>query len=187
MIIFFSPSIPSIKLLGFTGIPKFTITKNAGATYALQALAADEGRTILKAVYNGADSRLRGNSEAKFYVTGDLYDNFMETVETVEGAGGIVKTLIDGRPGLSYHNIPIYKELIFDEVIKTYQDDGTVWNLPHRVVLTTPGNIPFGTLSEKDLKTLRSFYVEKDNQNIIDFGYFLDAKFGETYMASVAY
>lgn len=175
------------QIFADAAIPVFAITKNLGANYAAQALAADEGRTILNKVYLQADSRLRGNSEAKFYVTGDLYDNFMTTVETVEGAGGIVKTLLDGRPGLSYHNIPIFRELVFDEVIKVHQDTGVKWNLPHRVCLTTPGNIPFGTLSTSDLAKLRSFFVEKDNANIIDFGYFLDAKFGESYMASVAY
>ena len=175
------------QIFADAGIFRHTITKNAAATYVLQELAADEGITFLEKVFLGADSRLRGNPEAKFYCTGDIYDNFMTTVENKEFAGGIVRTLIDGRPGLSYHNIPIYKELIFDEVIRTHQDNGTKYNVPHRMVLTVPSNIPFGTLSTSDLDSLRSIFDEPNNLNIIDFGYFLDAKFGETYMASVAY
>lgn len=175
------------QIFADASIPRHTITKNAQANYAAQELAADEGITFLSKVFLAADTRLRGHSEAKYYVSGDIYDNFMTTVENKEFAGGIVRTLLDGRPGLSYHNIPIYKELIFDEVIRTFQDNGTKYNIPHRMVLTIAPNIPFGTLSTSDLDSLRSIFDAPNNKNIIDFGYFLDAKFGETHMASVAY
>lgn len=168
-------------------IPRYTIAKNAGVTYALQGLATDEADTILQAVFDNADSRLKGNPNAKFYVTSEIYWNMMRTVKTKEYNGGVVLTLLDGRQSLSYYGIPIYNELVFDHVIQTYQDDGTVWHLPHRVALSVDTNMPFGTLSESDLENLRSVYDEPNNQNILDFGYFLDAKFGESYLASVAY
>lgn len=175
------------QILADGAIPRYTIAKNAGANYAAQALAADEGLAILKAVYSGADSRLKGHPDAKFYVTGEVYESFMDTVESKEYNGGIVKTLIDGRTTLSYKGITVYKELSLDEVIRSFQDNGTKWNTPHRVVLTTPENMPIGTLSDGDLSSLRSIFDEPQNTNIIDFGYFLDAKLGESYMASVAY
>ena len=175
------------QIFADSDVPVFTITENANATYVLQALPDNEGLNILKEVWLGADTRLRSHTDAKFYVTGEIYDNFYATVEDKEFGGGIVKTLLDGRQILSYRGIPVYKELIFDDVIERDQDDGTVFNIPHRCVLTIPQNIPFGTLSTSDLESLRSFYVEKDNASIIDFGYFLDAKFGETYLLSAAY
>ncbi len=75
----------------------------------------------------------------------------------------------------------------WDRTIRKYQDDLTVHVLPHRALLTTPGNIPIGTLSESDMDSLESFYDKKDKTNIVDYGYFLDAKHLESYMSSVAY
>jgi len=175
------------QIFADASVPRYTISKNSGGSYAAQKLAADEGDTILENVYDDADSRLTGSPDAKFYATGDVIKNFRKTIKTKQYNGGLTEVLENGKVNLSYYGIPIFEEKTFDHVIKTYQDNGTTLNLPHRVVLTTQANIPIGTLSTDDLNNLRSIFDEPNNTNIIDFGYFLDAKFGESYMASVAY
>ncbi len=168
-------------------IPVTTIAKNAGVTYAGQAVTAAEAYAAIKGVWEKADSRLKSDPDGKIYVTPEIYYGFMDTVEDKEFNGGVVTTLLDGRQALSYRGVPIINMEHWGRNIKTFQDDGTVWNLPNRIVYTTPSNIPIGTLSEGDLQNLRSIFDEPNNVNILDYGYFLDAKFGESYMASVAY
>jgi len=175
------------QIFADASIPKYVISENSAANYASQKLASNRGDEILENVFDNADSRLTSHPDAKFYVTGEILKNFRKTVKKIEYKGGLTETLLNGRSQLTYFDIPIFEEKIFDYVIKNHQDDGTKHNLPHRVVLTTQGNIPIGTLSTSDLENLRSIFDEPNNTNILDFGYFLDALFGESYMASVAY
>jgi len=168
-------------------IPRYTIAENAGATYVLQALASGEAYNILKGMYDGADSRLLGDADAQYLVTRSIYDNLLTYIETKEFNGGLTKTMEDGRASLSFRGIPVVVMNEWDRTIRKYQDDLTVHFRPHRACLTTPDNIPIGTLSESDLDTLESIYDPVSKTNIVDLAYFLDAKFGESYMASVAY
>lgn len=168
-------------------IPVHTITANAGVTYVLQALPAGESLNILQGIYEGADSRLLGSPDAQFLVTRSIWDNYLALTETKEFNGGITTRLDNGQIAMDYRGIKMVLMNEWDRTIRKYQDDLTVHFLPHRAVLTTPGNIPIGTLSESDLDNLESFYDKTLKVNIVDYGYFLDAKFGESYMASVAY
>jgi len=168
-------------------VPRYTITENGGATYLLQALTAGKSQTIFQNLYENADSRLLGDPDAQILVTRSIWDNFLALIETKEANGGIVTTMADGRITMTYRGIPIVLMNEWDRTNKLYQNDGTVTFRPHRAILTTPSNIKIGTLSESDLQNLESFYDQTLKTNIVDYGYFLDAKFGESYMASVAY
>jgi len=88
---------------------------------------------------------------------------------------------------MDYRGIPIVLMNEWDRTIRLYQNTTVKWNIPHRALLTTPGNIPIGTLNEGDMQNLESFYDKKDKTNYVDYGYFMDAVFGESYLASAAY
>jgi hypothetical protein len=168
-------------------IPRYTISENSGATYAAQTLAAGKSYTILKSLYNLADPRLLGDAEAKIYVTRSIYDNYLDYLETTEAVGGNIQVTEDGRKLLSYRGIPVKLQNEWDRIQNLYQNDGTVVFRPHRALMTVPGNIPVGTLSEDDLQSLESWYEKKDKSNYVDFAYFLDAKHLESYYSTVAY
>lgn len=175
------------QIFSDASVPRYTIAENGNATYVLQELAADKGRTILQELYEGADSRLLGDSDAQILVTRSIWDNYLTTIESLQGNGGIITRLEDGTVTMNYRGIPIIKMDEWDRTIRKYQDDLTVHFRPHRALLTVPSNIKIGTLSESDLNSLESWYEKKDKTNIVDFSYFLDAKHGESYMSSVAY
>jgi len=168
-------------------LPRFIITENAGVTFVLQELAAGASLTILQSMYEGADSRLLGDADAQYLVTRSIWDNYLALTETKEFNGGITARLDNGQVTMNFRGIPIRMMNEWDRTIRKFQDDLTVHFRPHRAVLTTPMNIPVGTLSEDDLSKLESFYDQTLKTNFIDYEYFLDAKFGEDYMASVAY
>ena len=175
------------QIFADSAIPRYTITENGNATYVLQELASNEGRTIFQTLYEDADSRLIGHADAQYLVTRSIWDNYLTTIEDKQGNGGIITRLEDGTVTMDYRGIPIVKMDEWDRTIRKYQDDLTVHYRPHRALLTTPNNIPIATLSEDDLDSLESWYEKKDKTNILDFAYFLDTKWGESYMGSVAY
>lgn len=175
------------QIFADAAIPAFTITENAGVTYVLQELAANKSVTILQEIYEAADSRLLGDSSAQILVTRSIFDNFLTAIETKQAQGGIVERLENGVTKMSYRGYPIILMNEWDRTIRKFQDDLTVHFRPHRAIMTVPSNIPVGTLSEADLQNLESHYDKTLKSNIVDYGYFLDAKHGESYMSSVAY
>ncbi len=168
-------------------VPRYTIAENSNATYALQVLADGEAYNIFKGAYEGADARLLADPSAQFLVTRSIWDNYLAYAEKTEANGGIMTTSDDGRPMLNYRGIKVVLMNEWDRTQNLYQDDTGAIFRPHRAILTTPSNIPVATLNQSDLQSLESWYEKKDKSNIIDYSYFLDAKFGESYMASVAY
>lgn len=175
------------QIFADAAVPRYTISENAGVTYVLQELAAGESLNILQGMYEGADARLLGDPSAQFLVTRSIWDNYLALTETKEFNGGITTRLDNGQVTMNYRGIPVILMNEWDRTIRKFQDDLTVHFRPHRAVLTTPDNIPVGTLSDTDLDTLESIYDPVSKTNIVDLAYFLDAKFGESYMASVAY
>lgn len=175
------------QIFADAGVFRFTITENALATFVLQELAANKGRTILQELYAGADSRLVGHPDAQYLVTRSIWDNYLTTVEGLQGNGGIIERLEGGALALNYRGIKIVRMNEWDRTIRKFQNDLTVHFRPHRAVLTVPANIKIATLSSDDLNSLESWYEKKDKTNIVDFSYFLDAKHGEDYMTAAAY
>jgi hypothetical protein len=177
----------------FTEIPTsdakyVAIAKNAGNSYANQALSSGDAIATLKAMYAKADSRLLDSGNAKFYVTRTLWDGYLNDLESIQNSGA-GNTIINenGQVSLTYRGIPVQKVEIWDRSIAAYQDNGTKWNLPHRAVLSTPMNLKIGTLASDDFGTLEAFYDQYHKVNVIDGVYTIDAKHLEKYMTVAAY
>jgi hypothetical protein len=168
-------------------VARHTIAENAGASYVAQALTAGQSVTIFQNMYERADSRLLGDMDNRILVTRSIWDNFLAAIETKEVQGGIVNRLENGMQTMTYRGIPVVLMNEWDRTVRLYQDDLTVHFRPHRALMTIPSNIPIGTLSESDMQDLTSHYDMTLKSNIVDYGYFMDAKFGESYMAVAAY
>jgi len=175
------------QIFADAAIPRYTISENTGVTYVLQELSAGKSNTILRTIFKNADTRLRGHKDVQIVVTDSIWQNYFDYKEDTEKTGGITEVLDNGMTIMRYRGIPVINEAEWDRTIRKYQDDLTVHFRPHRAIMTIPDNVPIGTLSEDDLQNLESFYDRTLKSNIVDYAYFLDAKFGESYMASVAY
>ena len=163
------------------------ISENAGVSYAAQALAADKAFGTFVAMVKAADERLIGDPDAKLYVTRSLADNYRDTLISKTLGAGYIEVTENGKQQLYFDGIPVEVMYVWDRTIKASQDNGTTYNLPHRAVLTTPDNIPVGTLSDSDFEELDSFYDRKSKSNIIDVALSLDTKHLEPYMTVAAY
>lgn len=168
-------------------VETYTIAENSGATYALQALSADKAFKAFKAMYAAADSRLLSDPNVQLLVTRSMWDNYLVSTEDKEFNGGITTRLDNGQLAMDFRGIKIVMMDSWDRNILAYQNDLTVTVLPHRALLTVPANIPVATLNESDMSTLDSFYDNVTKSNYVDYAYYLDAKFGESYLAVAAY
>lgn len=163
------------------------ITQNAGANYAAQVLPADAAFDYFQAMVNAADSRLLEDGTAKILATRSMVDNYRNTLRNKTLNAGFIEVTEDGKRMLFFDGYEVVTMHEWDRIIKSKQNDGTKYNLPHRAVFTTPSNIPVATLSEDDLTTLDSWYERKDKSNIIDVAFSLDTKHLEPYMTVAAY
>ena len=164
-----------------------TITANEGATYAEQALEEDAAIALFEQMVTSADERLVDSDDNFILATRTLADNYRATLRNKNLGSGFLEVVEEGRPKLYFDGIEVKVRYDWDRYIKTYQDNGTIWNLPHRAIFTTKSNIPIGTLSEEDLTKLDAFYDRTLKTNIIDGAYTLDAKHLEPYMTVAAY
>lgn len=166
------------------------IPANAGIDYEAQALPADTALGLFRAMFNKIDSRfhqaIEDGAQPQFLVTREIFQNFQDQLEDKSLSFTLAEAK-DGVTSLSYRGIPIKVRNDWDNNIRSYQDNGTKHNLPHRAILTVKENIPVGTVAESDLTALRSFYVEKDLKNYIDFDLKLDVKHLLDYLTVAAY
>jgi hypothetical protein len=163
------------------------ITENSGATYVAQTLPADAAVNYLTKVVESADSRLLSDPSARIMVTRSVADNFRRSLRTKTFGAGFLDTVEGGRPVLRFDGYEVAVRDDWDKNINSLLNNGTKLNKPHRILFTTPDNIPLATTSTDDFDTLVSFYDQLNRQNVIDAGFSLDAKFLESYLAVAAY
>jgi hypothetical protein len=163
------------------------ITQNAGISYAAQALPTDAAVGYLAKVMNQADSRLLADPTAQLLVTRSIADNYRNTLRNKTLGAGFMEVTENGRPQLYFDGYKVVTMDMWDREIKANFDDGTVLDKPHRIVFTTPANIPVATTSTDDFDTLDSFYDRYKKVNVVDVAFSLDAKHLEPYMTVAAY
>lgn len=171
-------------------VKRYTIDENAETTKALQTTLAD-GRSleILDAVYDQADVRLRNDPDAIFYVSREIFDNYRKYLRSV-GESFTIEYTTEGFQSLKYNRHQMVNmETIWELYREDFTDNTTnnAYDLPNRIVFSTPDNLPLATLNEGDMSELEAWYERKERQNYLAYGFTLDAMHVEDYMASVAY
>lgn len=168
------------------------INENAGANYAAQSTLADDfAFKLFKSMWKKADPRLKqliakGTLKVKIHTTSAIAENWYDFKEGKSFNFTLDKAENGGLKDF-FRNVEIKTRYDWDNIIETYQDNGTKFNLPHRALLTTSGNIPIGTVSVDDLEKVESFYDKYHEVNVMDFRLKMDAKFLEDYLAVAAY
>lgn len=166
---------------------RWTITENSGVTYAAQlALAADAALNAFRKTYENIDPRAFEGGQLVFQVTKSLMDNWKAYLEDKS----LVFTLDRAENGatiFNYRGIPIVERPDWDRIIRTYYDNGTTYDLPHRLILTDLKNIPIGTSDSESLSELRSFYDQVTKKHYIDIAYKVDCKILQEALIACAY
>lgn len=177
------------QIFADSAIPRVTISENGSASKALQDsdLTDEDAFNYLKEVVNAADARLLQDPSAQILVTRSIADRYKNHLRDKTLGNGFLEVTEDGKQRLFFDGYEVITMHEWDRTIRAAQDNGTTYNLPHRIVFTTPENIPVATVSVDDLEGLDSFYDQYRKSNIVDVAFSLDAKFLESYMAVKAY
>lgn len=163
------------------------VAANEGNSYANQAITPANAFATFENMLLTADERLISDPGAKFLATRSLTDAYATHLRANKLSNGFYETGADGRARLMFDGVPIETRYDWDRNIKALQDSGTLWNLPHRAVLSVKENLPVGTLNTSDMETLDSFYDRTLKSNIVDVALSIDAKHLEDYRTVVAY
>ncbi len=133
----------------------FEAMRNAGATQIARtysglstqaddaALVVGNGVKILQGLYDTASPELLGAGNHVFFVSGDIADDYLVTLEGTGYAAGGYGTLVNGMPQLMYRGIPIVVRRDWDIAIAASAGNATAINgctsvnETHRAVLTT--------------------------------------------------
>ena len=137
--------------------------------------------------FAAADSRLLQDPSAMFQVTRSIADNYRSTLRNKTLGAGFRDTLENGVEQLYFEGYKVAIRYDWDREIKALFDNGVKVDKPHRIVFTTPANIPVATASVEDFETLTSFYDQYRKTNVIDVAFSLDTKLLEAYMMVAAY
>ena len=178
--------------VGAASLTRVTITENAtvSSKAAQLALASGAAKAYFRAVRDASDSRLRADPDAQMLVSRELWDNYKNGLEDA-GTPFKVELTLDGLPRVSIDGFNIVNmETIWGLDAREDFENNTsdnVYDLPHRIVFTVPGNIPIATLNEDDFDELEQWYNIDERQNKTAFGFTEDSKLLEEYMATVAY
>lgn len=157
-----------------------TIAKNTGGTYALQEFDDTDITNKVVSKYfrlliQKADMRLRGQKDLVIICTQSMADQYENELESV-GVNASFEMIQAGVSQLKRKGVTIIAFDFLDRMIRTLQDDGTAYYLPHRAVLTTRKNLMVAVENERAMKEVNVFYDGKSRKNITEAMWKMDAK-----------
>tara|TARA_R100001480_G_scaffold72817_2_gene83782 strand:- start:4428 stop:5459 length:1032 start_codon:yes stop_codon:yes gene_type:complete len=103
-------------------------------------LATGNGVKILQGLYDSATPELLGAGNHVFFVSGDIADDYLVTLEGTGYAAGGYGTLVNGMPQLMYRGIPVVVRRDWDIALaadSTPINGASSANETHRAMLTT--------------------------------------------------
>ena len=113
---------------------------------------------------------IRKNSGKTALCTRMFYDALLQNF-IGKGLESMYVNLTEGVEGLKVLGITYIPMDVWDTVIENYEHDGTKYNNPFRVVVTTKENLQYSTTgsAEIGIKDARTFYVQKDHKTYLEF------------------
>ncbi len=128
-------------------------------------LATDEGVSILTSLWKLAPNELIefGVRGMRYMVTRSVMENYMETLEELNGSDEAHRTMLNGTSVLTYRGVPIVVRPEWDTHIDA--DFGGVF--PHRAILTVPENFVLGTDLNGADNLVEMFYDQTEQENIM--------------------
>lgn len=175
---------------------KVTITENAGASYAAQAVTAENAYAYFQAMADKAmDAGFYGDAGIEIWASREMVYQYYRNARDKK-----IECCFNGFDGMqaaySIDNLAIegFKINIapFSEIVKgTYGgtnpfNNGTKWTSPNRAVMAPRTNIPLGTCEMDQLKVVDVFYDKVSRQFYFDVEFSLDAKLLDANKAILA-
>jgi len=158
------------------------ITENAEATKAAQlALGATAALDTFQWMFDNQPDHLFGNPDLMILASRTLCKNYLKWLQVNKQVDCCERDPLTGVyniNNLSIYGIKIVMVKEWDEIILHVADfdDGTVYDAPHRAVLTYGANIPIGTCSTDELDAFDVKYNDYTQKTKFVTRYTFDAK-----------
>lgn len=151
--------------VGENAAQRVTITENAAASYAAQALTPTAAATYLKDLYYKAPITLRRQRDGFILATQSVYDAYAQSFQDACCLESARVALLNGMEALSISGIPVIAVPEWDNIIQKYEDTGTKWNNPHRAVYTTKAVLGVGIDNANAFDNFSAWY-NKDTREV---------------------
>ena len=145
-------------------------------------LTTNQARDTFKAMFTGAPLLVKQmigvNPNLKLFVTGSMWENYLDTLENnccVEGSWRLGQ---DGAKELYYRGVKLVPIWIADFTLENDTDNPYYNLLRHFAILTTPQNNVFGVESSSDLNNLEICYDCRTKTTLIQG----ESRFGVQYI-----
>lgn len=185
-----SPLVVTTLAGATAGTPKDVST---AATYAGQRFNAQDVQNqvitnILLNMSEGADTRLTGAADKKYWVTKSVADQFKrERMFNYPAIPLAYDRLETGQQVLRVDDIELFILDFEDRILKQFFDNGTSIDKPHRIYFASKMDVLLGVEEESTLQDTEAFYDPVTKLYYIDLGFNIDAKFIEDYRVMLAY
>lgn len=181
-----------LQIVAANAAQRITIAKNAGANYAAQMFdAADIAAKTVTNIFNqmifGADMRLRESGDLQIVCTQSMFDQYILERQSVTNIDLAYTRVEGGISTIQIQGVTVIPFSFLDRMIRTYENNGTKYNNPHRAVFTTKKNLMIGVEETSNISDLDPFYDKKDKKYYVDYAYNLDALVARDYLVMVAY
>lgn len=166
--------------------PRYTISENAGVSYAAQKLAAGKSATIFDTIVTQADGRILDQPDQVIMCTKSIFDNWVLYRESKNLESAVVDQTL-GIATAMFRGIKIIPLNFLDRYIKSDFDNGTTLYRPHIAIYGSLSSILGGFDVNPDAIGLEHWYDKDTKYNKIRTAFMIDAKVGFDEMLSVAY
>lgn len=151
---------------------------NTQVTYALQQSIATPllMYNAVNTLIDNAISELTQQPDRILLVTRSVFDRLRRQLQALGTAFQDYKLMTGGLEFATWDGIRIVSLPLWDQWIRAYENNGTYWNDPHRVVYTTVSNLNIGFACTGAFETINSFYDPRSRYNRIEATDAFDAK-----------
>lgn len=156
---------------------KVAITGNSQATYALQKSVATPATVLadLNNVIDSAPAVLSAQPDQVLIVTRSVFQRAYRALQAA-GLAYKIELQSNGFNLMDWDGIPMYSVPLFDEWIQAYEDNGTKYNNPHRILYTTKSNLVIGMEGTTLFDNVKTSFDDRSRFNRIEVSDAFDVK-----------
>ncbi|HUX57076.1 MAG TPA: hypothetical protein VMV77_08885 [Bacteroidales bacterium] len=154
------------------------IPGNTQVTYALQGTVATPllTYTALNTVIDAALPELAAQPDRIILVTKSVMDRIRRQLQALGTVFQDYTLMINGLEFATWDGIKIVSIPLWDQWIRAYENNGTSYNNPHRIVYSTVSNLQIGMECNGLFDNINSFYDQRSRINRIEARDAFDAK-----------
>ena len=165
-----------------------TIAANAQVTYALQESVLTPALALQYVQENFTRSSIKSRQKSDLVqlCTDSIWIKVLQALQSASGYTPQYTNLTNGMKSIQINGMELISVPIWDELIRAYEDNGTYWNKPHRIITTPKSNIVVGVDTYNAFSQLDMFMDKYTRQLVIDMGGKIDVKFLEDELVQYA-